>query len=98
MKHSSRINLNKPIYIGTSILLDFIKVFIQDFCYKHTKNKYGDKAEMLLTNTDSLMYKIESKNVYEESHKYKELFDFSKDPKGLNYSSNVNNLVELWAK
>ena len=38
---------------------------------------------MLLTDTDSLMYKIETENVYEDFYKSKELFDFrnySKDP------------------
>ena len=32
---------------------------------------------MLLTDTDSLMYKTEAENVYEDSYKEKELFEFS---------------------
>ena len=32
---------------------------------------------MLLTDTDSLMYIIETENVYEDFYKDKELFDFS---------------------
>ena len=58
-------NLNKSIYIGTSIS-DLSKVLVQDFYYNYIKNKYGDKAEMLLTDTGSLIYKIETENVYED--------------------------------
>ena len=41
------INLNEPLYIGTSIL-DLSKVLMYDFHYNNIKYKYGDKAEMLL--------------------------------------------------
>ena len=43
-----------------------------DFHYNYIKNKYGDKAELLFTDTDSLMYLIETQDVYK---------DFSKDIK-----------------
>ena len=48
---------------------------------------------MLLTDTYSLMYKIEAENVYEEFYKDKELFDFSNYPKDLKYYNNPNKLV-----
>ena len=67
-KEKCRINLDKPIYIGTNIL-DLSKVLVQDFDYNYIKNIYGDKFEMLLTNTDSLMYKVEAEKVYEELYK-----------------------------
>ena len=50
---------------------------MQDFHYNYTKNKYGDKAEKLLTNIFSLIYKVEAENVYEYFYKDKKLFDFS---------------------
>ena len=36
---------------------------MQDFHYNYIKRKYGDKVEMLLTGTDSLIYKIGTENV-----------------------------------
>ena len=53
-KEKCRTNLNKPIYIGTN-MLDLSKVLMQDLHYNYVKNKYGDKAEILLTDTDFLM-------------------------------------------
>ena len=48
---------------------------------------------MLLTDTNSLMYKIEAENVYEDFYKIKELLDFSNYPKDSKYYNNANNLV-----
>ena len=39
---------------------------MQDFHYDYIKNKYDGNAEMLLTNTDSVMHKIGTENVYED--------------------------------
>ena len=59
-KEKCRRNLDKRVYIRKSIS-NLSKVLMKDFHYNYIKNKYGDKAEMLLTNTDSLMYKIKTK-------------------------------------
>ena len=40
---------------------------------------------MLITDTDSIMYKIEAENVYEDFYKDKELFDFSNYPRDSKY-------------
>ena len=53
-KEKCRIYLNEPIYFGTSIL-NLNKVLMQDIHYNYMKNKYGGKAEMLLTDTDNLL-------------------------------------------
>ena len=65
--------------------LDLSKVLMQDFHYNYIKNKYGHKVGTFLRNTDSLMYKIEAENVYEDFYKDKELFEFSNLPKDLKY-------------
>ena len=65
--------------------LDLNKVLMYDFHYNYIWNKYGHKAEMFLTDTDSLMYKIEAENVCKDFEKDKELFDFSNYPKESEY-------------
>ena len=48
---------------------------------------------MLLTDTDTLMYKIKADNIHEDFYKNKELFGFSNYPKDSKYYNNANNLV-----
>ena len=50
---------------------------MQEFHYKQIKRKYNAD---LFTDTDSLVYEIETNNVYEYFHKDKSLFDFSDYP------------------
>lgn len=44
---------------------------MQDSHYSYIKKYCGDKAEMLLTNTDTLMYKIASEDFTKTSTKIK---------------------------
>ena len=48
---------------------------------------------MLLTDTDSLIHKIEAENLYEDLYKDEEFFDFSNYPKDSKYCSGSNDLV-----
>ena len=48
-----------------------------EFHHDCLKNKYGNKLRLLFTNTDSLMYEIKAKDVYEGFSKDKKIFDFS---------------------
>ena len=59
-KGKCRRNLNKSVYIGTSIL-DLSKILKQDFHYNYIKNKYGVNAGMLLPDTGSRIYKLKLK-------------------------------------
>ena len=52
--------------------LGLIKILMQDLYYQYTKNyctELGGKAKMLLTDTNSLIYKIEAEFFYEDFYK-----------------------------
>ena len=82
----SVLTLNKPIYVGFSIL-DLSKLLLYKFHYDYVCNEYD--AKLLFTDTDSLVYEINSKDVYEQCFKDKELFDFSGYPIDSKYGKNT---------
>ena len=57
--HKSRLLLNKPVYTGMTIL-DKSKILMYDFYYNHLKKQYGEKCELLYTDTDSLPKELPS--------------------------------------
>ena len=64
----TEVYFNKPIFVGQAIL-DISKTLMFDFHYNYIKNKYGQKAELLMTDTDSLMYLIQTDDVYNDIKK-----------------------------
>ena len=52
-----RIKLNKPLYLGISIL-DISETFMYKFWYDYFKPKYGDRAKLCYTDTDSFIINI----------------------------------------
>ena len=72
----SFLKLDKPSYVGMCIL-DLSKVLMYDFHYNFIKAKYGDRAKLLFTDTDSLCYHIQTDDVYQDLYNHKDMFDNS---------------------
>ena len=53
---------NKPVFVGQAIL-DISKTLIYDFHYEFVKKKWK-KAQLCFTDTDSLLYEIETENLF----------------------------------
>ncbi|KAK3741187.1 hypothetical protein QZH41_012628, partial [Actinostola sp. cb2023] len=56
---------NKPVYLGMAIL-DLSKALMYDFHYNYFKKKFRNTSALLFTDTDSLMYEVESDDFYKD--------------------------------
>ncbi|PFX14418.1 hypothetical protein AWC38_SpisGene21422 [Stylophora pistillata] len=84
MGRTSLIKFDKPVFCGMAIL-DLSKTLMYDFHYNYTKKKYGDKAKLFFTVTDSLMYEIETEDFYKDiAADVEETFDTCNFPKDHN--------------
>ena len=61
------------------------------FHYDYVLNSFN--ARLLFTDTDSLVYEMKDKNVYEQCFKNRDLFDFSGYPKDSVYCDSSNKKV-----
>lgn len=92
MKHP-QVPLNKPYYVGMSIL-ELSKYHMFDFHYNVMKPIFGNRFNLLYTDTDSLIYEIRSDDVYSElSCQASEHFDFSNFPSAHTLKSDRNKRV-----
>ena len=71
-----KVKMNKPIYLGLSILE--ISKIIYEFWYDYMKRKYGDMIKLCYTDTDSLVMAIKTKDFYKDiAQDVQERFDTS---------------------
>ena len=91
-KIKETLTLNRPAYVGMCIL-DLSKTLMYDFHYNYIKNKYGEKAKLLFTDTDSLTYEIEAEDVYQDFWNDKNKFDNSDYPESSKYFDKTNKKV-----
>ena len=76
----TEVYFNKPVYVGQAIL-DLSKTLMFDFNYNYIKKKYKNRAELMFTDTDSLLYHIHTADFYQDiSYDIKDKFDTSDYP------------------
>ena len=74
-------------------ILDLSKVLMYDFHYNFIKAKYGDLANLLFTDTDSLCCHIQTDDVYEDLYLSKDMFDNSDYSKSSKFFFDENKKV-----
>ena len=91
-KIKETLTLNRPAYIGMCIL-DLSKTLMYDFHYNYIKQKYGSKAKLLFTDTDSLTYEIKTNDAYQDFWNDKDKFDNSDYPENSPFYYKINKKV-----
>ncbi|XP_050515107.1 uncharacterized protein LOC126890292 [Diabrotica virgifera virgifera] len=80
--HRAELWLDKPIYVGMSIL-DLAKTTIYDFQYDYLASRFGENFSTCYTDTDSVIVEIREQDPYEamihDCYKYFDTSDYPKD-------------------
>ena len=63
--HKTKVKMNKPIYLGLSIL-DISKILMYEFWYDYTKPKYGNRVKLCYMDTDSFIMNIKTNDFYKD--------------------------------
>ena len=74
-----RLVLKRPIYAGL-VILDLTKLLMYEFYYNVLKKKYGDRVDLLFTDTDSLCVSVNTQDVYKHMAEMQVEFDCSDYP------------------
>ena len=61
----TRVKMNKPLYLGMSVL-DISKILMSEFWYNYIIPKYGDRAKLCYTDTDSFIIYIKTEDFFED--------------------------------
>ena len=69
------------------------KVLLYEFHYDYIKIKCGNNSRLLFTDTDSLMYEINTEEFYEDFSKDKKMFDLGNYSAKSKYYNESNKLV-----
>ena len=79
-QQKAKLKLDKPVFIGMSIL-DLSKQHMYKFYYDVMKLKYGDNIKMVYTDTDSFVFHTKTNDIYEDLNTIKNEIYFSDYPK-----------------
>ena len=63
--NKTEVKMNKPIYLGLSIL-DISKILMYQFWYDYMKPKYNDNVKLCYMDTDSFVMNIKTKDFYRD--------------------------------
>ena len=67
----SKVKMNKPIYLGLSIL-EISKILMYEFWSDYMKPKYGNDVKLCYMDTDSFIMNIKTNDFYEDIANYDE--------------------------
>ena len=80
----TRVKMIKPLYLGMSIL-DISKTVMYKFWYEYIRPKYGDRAKLCYTDTDSFIIYIRTEDFFEDIssdvEKWYDTFNYDKNEK-----------------
>ena len=61
----TRAKISKPLYLGMSIL-DISKILVYELWYNYIIPKYGEKAKLCSTDTDSFIIYLKTEDFFED--------------------------------
>ena len=91
-KVKATVKLNKPIYVGMSIL-DLSKLHMYCFYYDVLKRKYNEHVRLAYTDTDSFVVHIKTADVYDDLKNIANYMDLSGYDKSHKCYDNTNKKV-----
>ena len=65
MKKKTEILMNKPVYLGLSIL-ELSEILMYEFSYDYAKPNNDEKAKLCYMDTDSLIVYIKADDIYKD--------------------------------
>ena len=93
----SSIFWNKPTPVGAAIL-DLSKIVLHKFHYNEMKPNFGDSLKVVYKDTDSLLYRTETDDLYSDVESFKHLLDLSDYPQNHELFDSTNKKVPLTMK
>ena len=90
--HKEKVLLNKPIFVGMSVL-DLSKHLMYDFYYNHLKKLYTHNIRLLYIDTDSLIVHVQTDDLYKDMAQNLDDYDTSNYPAGHPLFSTANKKI-----
>ena len=76
----TRVKMFKPLYLGMAIL-DISKTLTYEFWYDYIGPKYGDRAKLCYTDTDSFIINIKTEDIFNDAEKWFDTSNYDKNDK-----------------